>query len=92
MHRIQVQLTAEQERTLRELAALRGSSISALIRDGIDSIVAPARAEREARKERFRSIIGRFSSGPRDVASRHDDYLADDIAERKAGRRTNVTS
>jgi Arc/MetJ-type ribon-helix-helix transcriptional regulator len=83
MHRIQVQLTPEQERMLRELAALRGSSISALIREGIDALLAPEATERRRRRERMLLAIGIGRSGLHDVSSRHDDYWADDIAERK---------
>lgn len=83
MHRIQIQLTEEQERMLRELAALRGSSISALVREGVEALIAPDLAERSHRKERVLSLMGAFRSGLGDVSKRHDDYFADDIAERK---------
>jgi hypothetical protein len=75
MHRIQVQLTAEQERMLREIARLRGSSISALIRDGIDQIIDPERQKLERSRQRALRLIGAFSD-KRDVARRHDEYLA----------------
>jgi hypothetical protein len=77
MHRIQVQLTARQEKALRELARLRGSSISALIRDGIDHVLEPSARERTADLERARKVIGAFESGFADVGERHDAYLAD---------------
>jgi hypothetical protein len=77
MHRIQVQLTARQEKALRELSRLRGSSISALIRDGIDHILEPSAHERAAQLERARMVIGTFESGLTDVSERHDAYLAD---------------
>ncbi|HVA26729.1 MAG TPA: ribbon-helix-helix protein, CopG family [Candidatus Baltobacteraceae bacterium] len=83
MHRIQVQLTPEQERMLRELAAVRGSSISALIREGVDALLAPTAGDQQRRRERMLKAVGLFGSGLHDVSARHDDYLADDIAERK---------
>ena len=83
MHRIQVQLTPEQERMLRELAAVRGSSISALIREGVDALLAPTADEQQRRRERMLKAVGLFGSGLHDVSARHDDYLAGDIAARK---------
>ena len=81
MHRIQVQLTAEQERVLREMARLRGSSISALIREGIDQLTAPERERRERARRRALALIGAFGDDEPDVSRRHDDYLADAIEE-----------
>lgn len=83
MHRIQVQLTTDQERALRELARLRGRSISALIREGVDRMLEPERRDRHAKRDRALNLIGLFDSkGPGDVSARHDEYLADAIYER----------
>lgn len=80
MHRIQVQLTAEQERVLREMARLRGSSISALIREGVEQLTAPERERRARARRSALSLIGAFGGGDApDVSRRHDDYLADAI-------------
>jgi hypothetical protein len=76
MHRIQVQLTEAQERMLREIARLRGSSISALIREGVDQITAPERQRLVQAQQRALRLIGAFSD-ERDVARRHDDYLTE---------------
>jgi hypothetical protein len=84
MHRIQVQLTEVQERMLREIARLRGSSISALIREGVDQITAPERKRLEQAQQRALRLIGAFSD-ERDVARRHDDYLSED-SQSSAGR------
>lgn len=72
---------------LRELAALRGSSISALVREGVETIIAPARAERQSRIAAALEAIGAFDSGLPDVGTRHDDYLADALVERLKKRR-----
>lgn len=83
MHRIQVQLTAEQERMLRELAHVRGSSISALIREGVDAILAGQSAERQHRIERALAYLGSLPSAepgePTDVAENHDEYFVQAI-------------
>jgi hypothetical protein len=88
MHRIQIQLTADQERALREMARLRGSSISALVREGVDRILEPQRRLDDARVDRALELIGMFDSkGPGDISERHDEYFADAIYERIRRRR-----
>ena len=83
MHRIQVQLTPEQERVLREMARLRGASISALIREGIDQFIEPEQRKLDERKKRALELIGMLGpGGPTDVSTNHDKYFADAIYER----------
>lgn len=79
MHRIQIQLTERQERMLREMARLRGVSISALIREGVDHLTAPEHDRREKARARALALIGAFAADAPDVSRRHDDYLADAI-------------
>ena len=85
MHRIQVQLTQEQERALREMARLRGSSISALIREGVEQLTAPERQRRHRARRAALALIGAFSDAP-DVSRRHDDYLADVVQASLPGK------
>ena len=86
MHRIQVQLTPEQERMLRELATLRGKSVSALIREGVDRLLKPEKENREELWRRASSFIGSGHDfeGATDVSERHDDYLVEAILHSKA--------
>lgn len=77
VHRIQVQLTESQERQVREMAGLRNVSISALIREGVDALVAPLNEDWERRKAAALAVIGSARSGRSDTAERHDDYLAE---------------
>ena len=78
MVRTQVQLTEEQLAALRAQAARRGSSVSAVVRRAVDALLrSEASASPEERRRRALEAVGRFSSGKRDVAERHDDYLAD---------------
>jgi Arc/MetJ-type ribon-helix-helix transcriptional regulator len=83
MHRIQIQLTDEQERMLRDMARLRRASISALVREGVEQLIAPERERREERRQRMLAFIGSMGSdeGATDVSERHDDYLADILYE-----------
>ena len=82
MVRTQIQLTEEQARRLKDVAARRGVSVADLVRRGVDSILSaeagPSRAEIVARAI---AAAGRHRSDRRDVADNHDQYLADALAE-----------
>lgn len=77
MVRTQIQLTEEQAARLKAAAAQRGVSMAELIRQGIETFLS-SRDERppEEKYRRAARLAGRFRSGRRDVAERHDDYLA----------------
>lgn len=61
---------------LRAQAAREGVSISALVRRGVDLLIeSEASVSRAKRVRRALEAVGRYSSGKRDVAARHDDYL-----------------
>jgi len=78
MIRTQIQLTEEQARRLKALAAERGISVAELIRQSVDAF-SPAAGNTDAKTRRQRAIavVGRFHSGKRDVSSEHDRYLAE---------------
>jgi RecA/RadA recombinase len=78
MVRTQIQLTEDQAKALKKLAAARRLSSAELIRRAIDVMIksSPA-ADAEVRRRRAIEIAGRFSSGKRDVSRKHDKYLAD---------------
>jgi hypothetical protein len=75
--RTQIQLTERQARELRNLAAVEGVSMAALIRKAVDQLLDEQGLD--ARWERALSVIGKYRDvdGATDVATRHDDYLAD---------------
>ncbi len=78
MVRTQIQLTAEQAKALKRRAAEENRSLADLIRSSVDAYLAQhGRRSKQARYDRLLSIAGKYSSGKRDVSSRHDDYLAD---------------
>ena len=60
------------------MAKKRNLSLPDLIQEGIDhllqSVVTPSNAER---RQRALAIAGRFKSGLGDLATRHDDYVAE---------------
>jgi Arc/MetJ-type ribon-helix-helix transcriptional regulator len=82
MHRIQVQLTETQERQLREMARLREVSISALIREGVEHVLAPGEADWERRKAVALASIGKHRfSGPLPPAETASEKFADALYE-----------
>jgi len=71
MLRIQAQLTEEQARRLKTLAADEGVSVAALLRRGADLVLDQGAGEtREDRRRRALEAVGRFTDAA-DVARRH---------------------
>ncbi len=84
MVRTQIQLTPEQARRLRKLAAARNRSIAELVRDGVDRVLAEAgNASRGDRMRRAARVFGRFRSRTRGLSGRHDDEFADAAGARR---------
>lgn len=79
MIRTQIQLTNEQARALKMLAARQSVSMAELIRRSVTTLLESEEAALEERRERAKAIIGRFRSGYSDISERHDDYLAEDF-------------
>lgn len=77
MIRTQLQLTEEQSRELRRMAAAEGISISAVVRRLIDRGLHDKRDDRCALYERAAGLVGRFTDRDHsdDVARDHDRYL-----------------
>ena len=76
MIRMQIQFTETQTVVLREVAADRGVSISAVVREAVEDNVVNGRL-RPSRHEllkRSLAAAGRFSSGG-DAARHHDEYF-----------------
>jgi RecA/RadA recombinase len=78
MVRTQIQLTEEQAKAIKKIASSRRISSAELIRRAVNSIIKSDTAvDPDERRKRAIEIVGKFSSGKRDVAARHDKYLAD---------------
>lgn len=85
--RTQIQLTEEQTRLLRQMAAERGASVAELVREAVEVMVrAGTSVPLEERRRRALEAVGRFASGRRDVSAKHDEYLV----EAYHSRRTDV--
>lgn len=72
MVRTQISLSEEQYLAIKRIAVERGISLSAVIRETVDTLL--ALSSRSA-VEGLLSIAGMASGGPADVSERHDDYL-----------------
>ena len=76
MVRIQVRLTDEQAELLRRVAARRGVSMAALLREAVDLWASSAHGlSEDERRARAIAAIGIIKGGPPDLAARHDDYF-----------------
>ena len=78
MVRTQIQLTEEQARKVKKIAASRGVAMAEVIRDAVDGAIrSNAGTVSEERRTRAIEILGKFRSGKKDVSKRHDAYLAE---------------
>lgn len=82
MLRTQIQITEEQARALRQVAADDGVSMSEVVRRGIDDLLrARHQPSVEELRRRARAVAGRFRSDRPDVATEHDRELAEAYAD-----------
>ena len=78
MVRTQIQLTEEQVKALKKIALSRHLSIAKLIRQAVDTVIRTnTMVDIEERRKRAIDIVGRFSSGKRDISRKHDTYLVE---------------
>lgn len=73
MVRTQIQLTEEQARALKEVAARQQVSLAELVRRGVDRILADD--EQAERYRRASALVGRYQDEAAGVAAPHDRYL-----------------
>ncbi len=78
MVRTQIQLTENQMRALRRIAAASGRSMADLIREGVDLyLTGEQRMGRNEQIARALRVVGKFASGRSDISSEHDRYLGE---------------
>jgi predicted transcriptional regulator len=78
MIRTQIQLTEDQARVLKALAAKRKSSVAELIRQSVDNLIREtSEVDMAERRQRAIAAAGRFHSGQADISTHHDDYLTE---------------
>jgi hypothetical protein len=82
MIRTQIQLTKEQAKAIKRVAAAQGESLAAVVRRAIDMMLKAAPAEDpEDQRKRALEIVGKFRSGRSDVSTRHDSHLEEAFRE-----------
>lgn len=72
MVRTQISLTEEQYVAVKNIAAERGVSMSAVIRETVDKLVV---LSKRSAWEGLLAIAGTASSGHSDISINHDEYL-----------------
>jgi hypothetical protein len=78
MVRTQIQLPEQQVSILKQLALQQHVSMAELIRRAVDMFTAsPATMNLQELQQRALAAAGRFHSGHKEIATRHDDYLAE---------------
>ena len=76
MIRTQIQITTEQARALKRLAAKEGKSVAELIRISLDNMLrAGGVQDQEVLRRKASAAAGKLN-GPENLADKHDDYLA----------------
>ncbi|MGA2061698.1 MAG: CopG family transcriptional regulator [Thermoguttaceae bacterium] len=85
MVRTQIQLTEEQYRRLKKSSAERDMPIAEQIREAVDIYL---QRQEQSPQRSFAQIAGKFMPKTHVGAKTqsHDDWFADSIAQRKAGR------
>ncbi|MBI4826736.1 MAG: ribbon-helix-helix protein, CopG family [Nitrospirae bacterium] len=82
MVRTQIQLTEEQVKGLKKIAASRHLSVAELIRRSVDAILKTnAVVDSEERYKRAMETAGRFRSGKSDISGKHDKYLGEALGK-----------
>ncbi|NUO07594.1 MAG: ribbon-helix-helix protein, CopG family [Candidatus Brocadia sp.] len=78
MVRTQIQLTEEQVKALKKIALSRHLSVAEIIRQAVDTIIRTnTMVDIEERRKKALDIVGKFSSGKRDISRKHDTYLVE---------------
>jgi len=76
--RTQIQLTEEQAKKIKKIAASRGVPMAEVIRDAVEGTIRSSGVViSEERRKRALEIVGKFRSGKKNVSRKHDSYLAD---------------
>ena len=78
MIRTQIQLNENQARAIKKIARGQGVSMAELVRRAVErEINLGLTTDEEERHKRAVAIVGKFKSGKRNVARKHDAYLAE---------------
>jgi len=78
---VQIYLRLDQVDALRALSRRKGESVAALVRKGVDRLLAEIPPEEDPLLE----IVGLYDSGMGDLSEKHDQYLVQLIEEENRG-------
>ena len=82
MVRLQIQLEESKHDAVRRLAHQQHTSVSAVIRQMVDQgLRAGSPPATTDAVSVLLAVAGMIKGGPGDMAARHDDYLAESVAE-----------
>jgi metal-responsive CopG/Arc/MetJ family transcriptional regulator len=78
MVRTQIQLTEAQVSKIKKAAMDQGTSVAEVIRRAVENMVqSSAKMSIQERAKRAIEIAGKFRSGKKNIARKHDEYLAE---------------
>jgi Arc/MetJ-type ribon-helix-helix transcriptional regulator len=81
MVRTQIQITNEQARALKRLAAREGKSVAELIRISVDSMLRSSGIkDQDTLRQKAAAAAGKLH-GPKNLAADHDDYLVEALSQ-----------
>jgi hypothetical protein len=81
MIRTQIQITNEQARALKRMAAREGKSVAELIRISVDALIR-SNGMKDPDELRRRAILAAGKlHGPENLAADHDDFLAEALGQ-----------
>ena len=81
MVRTQIQITSEQARALKRLAAREGKSVAELIRFSVDSMLqAGGVRDQDSLRRKAAAAAGKLH-GPENMAANHNEYLAEALSQ-----------
>ena len=82
MKRTQIQLTEEQYKLLKKISSERDESIAEIIRESISYYTAnKCLTDDKGKKDNAINAIGKYHSGFKDAAEKHDRYLTEDFSK-----------
>jgi hypothetical protein len=80
MFRTQIQLTEEQARALKRLAARENKSVAEMIRQSVDLMLHSGDlVDPEKQRRKAIAAAGIFQGGPKDLSTDHDRYFAETL-------------
>jgi hypothetical protein len=85
MVRTQIQLTEQQVRELKSMAAEWGVSMAELIRKSVDLYIqTAAKPTHQEMVQKLKEAAGKYTTDISDLAENHDDYLDEIYGESRA--------